>query len=399
MRSAAKTRVLFVDDEPVILELIALGLKSMAEEWETTFAHSAEEALRLMTGQPFDLVVSDMGLPGMNGAHLLNEVMRRFPATIRLILSGHADRESMMKCAGSTHQFLLKPFRLGELKAALKRIRRLKERLGSQEIQKLVARRESLPSVPNVYFQILEALQDPHCPLERIGGVIATDPALTTKLLQLVNSGFLGAARRISTVDEAVLLVGTGTIRSLALTLNLVSVLQTAPADDRSLERVWRHSVRVGQLARQLAQLETADEHLAEEAFTAGLLHDVGKLLLADNPAVRYLRLAARAREENRRLIELERAELQATHAEVGAYLLDLWGLPLPLVEAVAFHHEPSRIAELAFSALTVVHVANVLEAEAAPGDGPPDSLDLPYLDALGVAGRLDAWRQEIQPA
>ena len=389
-----KTRILFVDDEPIILELIALTLSSMKSEWETAFAKSAEEGLALFEKEPFDIVVSDMQLPGKSGAQLLNEIMQRYPATIRIILSGHGDQELVMKCVGATHQFLLKPFKLAELKAALNRINGLKERLHSPEIQRLVAKEQCLPSIPEVYFKILEALQDPDCLVEHIGEIVASDPALTAKLLQLVNSAFLGVAREVASADEAVMLLGTGTIRSLALTLHLFSAFKTSPGGDSSIEQVWSHSARVGRLAQLIARLESGNEKTMEEAFTAGLLHDVGKLVLAENPVIDYLALMAQARKTNQPFTEVERATLQATHAEVGAYLLDLWGLPMPIVEAVALHHEPGKTEELSFGPLTTVHVANALAQKTAAAETPPGSLDMEYLARLKLADRLPAWRE-----
>jgi putative nucleotidyltransferase with HDIG domain len=418
----SKTRILFVDDEPIILELLRLSVSSMKGEWETAFAKSAEEALGLMENgrpsqsdaasvqaltpadqpragaaetDPFDIVVTDMQLPGISGAQLLNEVMRRFPATIRIILSGYGDQELVMKCVGSAHQFLLKPFKLADLKSALKRINGLKERLHSAEIQRLVGRKEFLPSVPDVYFKVLDALQNPDCPVERIGKIVDTDPAVTIKLLQLVNSAFLGFAREVSSADEAVMILGTGTIRSLVLSLHLFSVYSASKPESGSLEKVWSHSVRVGRLAQRIARLEGADEKVVEESFTAGLLHDVGKLILSENPSVNYLQVVARAREGKLRLVDAERAAFEATHAEVGAYLLDLWGLPLPLVEAVAWHHEPARVSEPVFGPLTAVHVANVLDQKTTCPEGVADELDGDYLEQLKLGGRIEAWLKE----
>jgi putative nucleotidyltransferase with HDIG domain len=398
LNASSKTRVLFVDDEPLILELFQLTVQAMNGEWETSFVGSGEKALRLMESQSFDLIVSDMRMPGMSGAHLLNEVMKRYPATSRIILSGYADREEVFRCVGAAHQFLAKPCERPTIEATLNRIRGLRERLRSEEIQKLVGKQDSLPSIPAVYFKIVEALQEPDCSIERIGEVVASDPALTAKILQLVNSAFFGFAREVSSASEAAMLLGIGTIRSLAFTLHLFSAFKAAESEAWSLDRVWKHSLRVGQWAKKIAHLEATDENLAEQAFTAGVLHDVGKLILADNLAETYLELVARASKENRPLIELEDEALGATHAEVGAYLLALWGLPAPLVEAVASHHEPGRTSGLAFSPLTAVHVANVLEQASQGSDSNAvlDRLDSLYLDRLGLGSRVQVWREKL---
>jgi HD-like signal output (HDOD) protein len=351
-----------------------------------------------MEQERFDLVVSDMRMPGMSGAELLNQVMRRYPATGRVILSGYAERDEIWRCVGATHQFLAKPCPLTAIEATLRRIRGLRERLRCEEIQKLVGEKRSLPSIPAVYFRVLEVLQRPDCPLDRIAEVVATDPSLTAKLLQLVNSAFFGYAREVSSAREAVMLLGVSTVRSLALTTQLFSPFKGLALPGWSGEELWRHSLRVARWARRMVMMEGRDEHLAEQAFTAGVLHDVGKLILADNFAEAYPELIARSAKEGRRLIELEQETFGATHAEVGAYLLDLWGLPAPLVEATALHHEPSRTSELSFSPLTVVHVSNVLEI--AHRSSEPnmicDRLDALYLDQLSLGSRVEFWREQL---
>lgn len=399
MKDRAKTRILFVDDEAAILELFELTVAGMKGEWETCFAESGETALRLMEKEPFDLVISDMRMPGMTGAQLLNEVMKRYPATGRIILSGYTEQEDIWRCVGATHQFLAKPCDLPSIQATLNRMRGLRDRLPSEEIKKALVRSGSLPSVPEVYFDLLAAVQDPSCPTGRIAEIVASDPALTARMLQLVNSAFFGCAREVSSVNEAVMMLGLGTIRTLALTTKLFSTLQPRSAE-WSAERVWHHSLRVGQWAKRLIELEDGDDQLAEQAFTAGVLHDVGKLLLAENvPA--YIDLVTRAEKENRLLVELEHDAFGATHADVGAYLLDLWGLPAPLVEAVALHHEPAKTGVLKLSPLTAVHVASVLEnaAQHKEANAVLDRLDSLYLDQLGLGSRVPVWRRELVTA
>jgi len=397
MQAEPKTRILFVDDEPLILEVLELTVDSMKDEWSMAFANSGQDALALLAKRSFDIVVSDMHMPGISGAQLLNEVMKRYPATVRIILSGYAEEDLVMKCVGATHQFLHKPFDLKALRILLERIRGLKRRVHSVEIQKLLTKKQRMPSIPAVYFSILEALQDPECPIERIGEIVSSDSGLTAKLLQLVNSAFFGFAREVASAEEAVMLLGIGTIRSLALTMHLFSKFDTAQGDANSLTQVWSHSLRVARLAKRIAELEGASDKIIEEAFTAGLLHDVGKMIMAENPANKYLELLSQVHREKRSLVEAEQQLLNATHAEVGAYLLDLWGLPAPLVEAVAYHHAPSQSSEEVFSALTSVHVANALEQEVNEEPGEQHPLDLEYLKRLKLDGRIETWRLNLR--
>jgi putative nucleotidyltransferase with HDIG domain len=399
MSLTTKTRVLFVDDEPIILELLKAALAMEADQWEASFAASGEEALQLLGGRTFEIVVSDMHMPGISGAQLLNEVMVKYPSTIRVILCGAADREQVLRCVGATHQFLTKPFQLKSLRATLNRFRSLRSRLPDAEILKQLPKRERLPSIPAVYLKILSALEDPECPAQRIGEIVATDPGLTAKILQMVNSAFFGFAREVSNAEEAVMLLGVSNIRALALTAHLFSSFKPVTSTEWSAEQVWNHSIRVGRIARRIAELEEADERFCEQTLTAGLLHDIGQLILAENLGIKYLDLHARARTEARPTAEVEREVLGVNHAEVGGYLLDLWGLPPALVEAVAFHHEPGKNTEPIFSPLTAVHAANALEQSVAEPGGEPLPLvdvDLRYLETLGLAEHLPFWQEDL---
>jgi len=393
-----KARILFVDDEPMILEMLKLTLAPMSTEWDMTFAASGEGALASMAKRPYDIVVSDMRMPGMSGAQLLNEVMKRYPATVRIIFSGYAEQDQVMKCIGNTHQFLAKPFDVSALKAALNRCQNSKTRLPNKEIQTLLAGRDHLPSIPAIYFQIIDALQSPDCSAQGIGDIVATDPGLTAKILQLVNSAFFGFAREISSAEEAVMLLGVGTIRALALTVHLFSAFEPIPSKDWSVEQISSHSLRVGRFARKIAEFQGAGETQREEAFTAGLLHDAGKLILADILAARYFEIYSDARTHSHPLSTAEREALGVTHAEVGAYLLDLWGLPASLVEAVALHHEPARTHEPVFSSLTAVHIANALAENGRLSEQDPVSrkLDIAYLDQLGIGDRVTVWQEKL---
>jgi putative nucleotidyltransferase with HDIG domain len=391
MSATPETRILFVDDEPLILELLQLTVEGTEGEWDSRFVESGEQALQLMEREQFSLVVSDMRMPRMTGSQLLNEVMKRYPATMRIILSGYPDRDEVMRCVGATHQFLAKPCEISAITATLKRMRGLRERLHSAEIRQLLAGRERLPSIPSIYFEILDALENPDCSIDAISELVSQDPGLTAKILQLVNSAFFGFAREVSSAREGVMLLGIGTIRSLALTTHLFGVFKGEGVCP--VEQIWKHSMQVARAAREIVEIQCGDDTLSEEAFTAGMLHDIGKMILAEQMPEKYLELLQRAAKEKRPLTELEEETLGATHADIGAYLLDLWGLPVSLVEAVALHHHPLGATEMAFSPLTAVHVADHLVMMAAGNTGALDSLDALYLDRLGLGSRLQDWR------
>jgi HD-like signal output (HDOD) protein len=393
-----KKRILFVDDEPLMVDMFRLMFESMVDEWDLHFAKSGPEALALLEKTPCEVIVSDMRMPGMNGAQLLNEVMRLYPKTARIILSGYAEREVVAKCVGAAHQFLSKPSDVVTLKSTLARVCALDVFLQDEHLKALVAQMGVLPSVPTLYFRVLQELQSANASIERIGELVAMDPAMTAKMLQLVNSAFFGIARKISNPVEAVQLLGVGTVRSLALCIHAFSCFDQAKLKEFSFERIWSHSVLTGIFAKKIAQSEGAESMVVDEAFIAGLLHDLGKLMLISNMTDQYREAVALGQSGKLSILAAEQKIFASTHADLGAYLLGLWGLPVSIVEAVALHHAPVKTLTRTFSPLTAVHVANVLEHEhsghTAPNSRPP--LDDAYLTAIGAQDRLARWRKTV---
>jgi putative nucleotidyltransferase with HDIG domain len=370
----------------------------MSHEWDLSFQTSGTEALALMKQKNFDVIVSDMRMPGMNGAQLLMEVAQQHPHIARFILSGYAEQEAVAKCVGAAHQFLTKPCEVETLKSALVRVCALDVFLRNEKLKALVSKMSVLPSMPAVYFRVLKELQSPYASIEKIGEIVATDPGMTAKLLQLVNSAFFGIPRRISSPAEAVQFLGIGTVRSLALSIHAFSSFEESKTATFCLQRVWSHSLQTGLSARKIAQLVNEDAETAEAAFIAGLLHDLGKMMLCSNSLDEYRSACDLARAQHITIGEAEQQIFGATHADIGAYLLGLWGLPVSIVEGVALHHSPAKAALRTFSPLTAVHVANVLQHECTPqSNGEAASLlDADYLAGLHLQHYLPQWRAAV---
>ena len=389
-----KKKILFVDDEPQELENLQNMLAGMEAEWDMEFVHGSAEALDRMAKGPVDVLLADWSLPGMTGIQLLEEVSKRHPSTVRFILSSFADNDLIMKCVWGTHQYLSKRCDAATLKFTVRRVLVNNTWLANTRLKELVSRMRTFPTLPSLYFEVVKELESSHASAERVGEIIVKDLAMTAKILQTVNSAFFGLSRTVTAPVEAVLLLGMETVKSLVLSIHAYSQLDKVKPLYFSTDKVWRHSQRVGALAKQIAQLENADQAIVDEAFTAGLFHDLGKLLMAANLPNEYSGAQALALKRKIPLWEVERELFGATHAETGAYLLGLWGLSIPLVEAVALHHSPGRSDNKNFSPITAVHVANVLDYQQTSeqeGFVPPD-FDMAYLDELGLRDRLPVW-------
>ena len=389
-----KTRILFVDDEPQVLKILQLSLRSFSAEWDMYFAPSGKDGLALLHQQPCDIVISDMRMPGMTGAEFLNEVMRLYPNTVRVILSGYSDQELVMQCIGCTHQYLSKPVDLVTFRSTLNRIRSLHLRLMKSEIRRLVSGVNRLPSIPKVYFEIMEAMQKPDTSIERISEIVSSDPALSAKILQLANSAFFGAGIRETNTTEAVQFLGINIINAIALTSSLFDCLDAEKYREFDVDRMWRHSMDTGALARKIARIEGCTIAQQDTALTGGLLHDIGKLLLINNFTINYRKLFQKNSPIAHQPLHVrEQLELLANHADVGGYLIGIWGLPQPLVETVFYHHEPSKSKDHSFSPLTAVHVANCLLEISKDEPKKTPNFDMEYLTRLGLEERIGEWQ------
>ena len=373
-------------------------LHDLRKEWDMHFVESGEQALALMSGTTVDVVVSDMRMPGMNGAQLLNHIMVRFPKTVRIILSGHADKDLILKCVGSTHQYLAKPCDPQALRATIARATRLESSLENEQLRRLVGQMDRLPSIPALYVRIVERLQSSDVALDEIGEIVARDPGMTAKLLKLVNSAFFGLRREISSPAEAVVYLGLDTVKSLVLSIDAFSQFDSAGLTGFPIGRFWGHSLNVATAARQIALLEDAGQNVADESFAAGLLHDTGKLILAFNFPEPYSLCLKKAVETKQSLSVTEQEQFGADHAAVGGYLLGLWGLPVPVVEAIASHHRPDSVPSRPFSPILVVHAADALTNSTDPAAGLAGVVDADEtcLAEAGVQPRLGLWRREL---
>jgi HD-like signal output (HDOD) protein/ActR/RegA family two-component response regulator len=380
-------QVLFVDDEPRLLEGLRVGLRAQRTLWRMHFAASGEAAMDLLQVHRFDVVVSDMRMPRVDGAQVLGEALRLQPWAARLVLSGYAELESTLRAVPVAHQFLSKPCDLPALVNVVDRTAGLQRLLDDPALRAVVGRVTTLPSLPTNFLAVMATLADGEADAETLARVIERDVAMCAKVLQLTNSAFFGLPRVVASIEEAIVYLGFGMVRSLVL---VAEVFRSGGEDLAELER---HSLTVGSLARRLASAPEADE-----ASVAGMLHDVGTLLLRAVKAPAGGGEAQGLSGQNAAAVsfEAERAQFGTTHAEVGGYLLGLWGLPWPLVEAVANHHAPQRVRLQRPGPLTAVAVADALvrelEGRALPGEV------LEHLAALKLEpGALEGWRVQAR--
>lgn len=385
-------RLLFVDDEPSVLDGLRDLLRCRRHEWAMQFAEGAEAAIAALKAEPFDVVISDMRMPGMDGAELLEQVRQHWPGTVRFILTGHTEQEAAERAVTVAHQVLSKPCDPVVLAEAIERTLAVMGLLSQPALRDAMGGIETLPALPRNHLRLVELLRDETCSSDDVADLIERDTALAARILRLSNSGYFGLPRRLSRVADAVSFLGLRTIESVSLAM----VAYAAPTGRHGidLEALQGHAYRVGSLARRIVP----DRHLADEAFLAGMLHDIGKMLLAVHLPDRVHALREDLVSRPRPMHEAEQEHFGVTHAEMGAYLLGLWNLPHTVVEAVALHHRVGPL-EAATPLVLAVHAADVLVHECTgtaglllPGAQPPGLAVL--ADGSPLGEMITGWRE-----
>lgn len=394
MNATGKTRVLFVDDEPLVLSGLQRMLRPLHQQWDMTFVESGSKALDHMARNPSDVIVSDMRMPVMNGAQLFDELSKRYPKTVRIILSGHADKNLIVQCVSTAHQFLAKPCEPEALKSAIARAHSFETSIKSNVLKELIGKMRTLPSVPSLFHEIAQKVRDEHCPLDEIGAIIARDAGMSAKLLKLVNSAFFGLSRPVSSPVEAVSYLGIDTIKALVLAANAFGAYDEQKNNPLNVESVWNHSVQIGNWCRNIAQHENSPRSETDECFISGLLHDVGKLALSVNAPAQYVQALDLARAEGLPIHVAEEQVFGANHADVGGCLLSLWGLPPRVVDAIASHHAPNTGVTESFSPLAALHAAEAFNSECDNNQaGATVACDSDFFEKYGLTDRLEHWK------
>lgn len=391
-----KPKILFVDDEQNILDSLRLSLRSRRNEWEMTFALGGLEALAELGRFSYDVVVSDMRMPGMDGIQLLKKIQDERPQMARIILSGYSDKEGVLRNICLAHQYLGKPCRTSELEQAIRKALRLHGILADEKLKSTIARIDTLPALPAAYNELVAALNEDDVSLKHIGSILAKDVALCALVLRVVNSPFFCMSSRVTNIHHGVMLLGVQTLRTLVLSAHLFTTLNEFADGNFSVQMLWDHSIRVAGFARRIGELEGLSGVNLDDCAIAGMLHDIGKLVLGTKLPEEYGRVLSIVRQRNCPLHVAENEIFGTSHAEIGAYLLGLWGFNHEQMGGVHWHQtfvpDLGTTPDLQF----IVRVANAFDHElvrihdgyAQRGlDFPPDVFET-------LEPRLASWRE-----
>jgi len=346
-----------------------------------SFVASGTVAVERMQERPYDVVVTDMRMPGMDGARLLEIVNERWPETVRIVLSGYAELQQTVRLVSVAHQYLSKPCQPHQLENVIDRCLLLLELLNQPGLRSLVGRIRALPTLPRIYTALQNIVKDDNMTLADVAKLVGSDSALAARVLQIVNSAFFRLARRISNVEQAVSYLGFQSIRNLAMSVEIFSRWPGKACAGLDLEKLQQHVHAVAAAANALASRMP----ISDDTLLAGLLHDIGYWVLAQECPQDLTRAVELAVSQEIPLHAAEYQVIGASHAEIGAYLLGIWGLPYTVVEAVAHHHQPERVTQTEFDVLSALVVGHSLvaadDASVFSAEVPPDSkVDSRYL-------------------
>ncbi|HTV95209.1 MAG TPA: response regulator [Steroidobacteraceae bacterium] len=390
--------ILFVDDERPLLEGLRSRLYKHRNEWDMKFVVSGDEAVAIFEAQPVDLIVSDVRMPGMDGGQLLTLVKQRWPTTMRIIVSGYSDPVQAVRLTSLAHQYVAKPCDDQQLENIIKRCFNLQALLAQESLRDVVGRIGQLPAMPKTYARLQAALSQPAVTAAEIADIVNADAAIAGKVLQITNSAFFRLRKPMVRIKDAITYLGFATIRNLVLSAEIFSQWKTPQyLTDVSPDHLQGHAQYAAAASKSLAGGRAS----ADDAWLAGLLHDIGYWVLVQEAPKEFAEALALSRAERRPLPDCERQTTGATHAEIGAYLLGLWGLPYPIVEAVALHHTPTAVPHHGYDLVGALAVSHALlepaHAHAIAGyDGAEPTADAMFLSSLGAPFDWEEARRRV---
>lgn len=389
-----KKRILFVDDDRSVLDGLRRMLHKMRGEWKMEFVARTSDAMKVMKNMHYDIVISDLRMPTTDGVQFFEKVRKKYPGTIRFMLSGYSEQPLQGRAARCVHQFISKPCDAEQLKKLISRAFALRDRLRSKEVSKIVSALRSLPVMPKVYQDVINLLAEPECSPRKIGKMIGRDIGMSAKILQMVNSAFYGRAGRIVDPVHAVVYLGLKTVEALVLTEGVFSKLSERKSKKFHAAALQEHCVRVGALARNICRAEHMSEEDLDVASMAGILHDTGKMILIANFSDQFAEAIRISRAGRIPLYQVEFDLLNVTHAQLGGCLLELWGIPNTIIEAATFHHEPWQCLSDEFSTTSAVYIADAIDHQlcCGLGDGWREDIDMDCLEQFDLTDKWHKW-------
>lgn len=382
--------ILFVDDELMVLQGLKRMLFKYKKEWKMSFVNSGSEALEFLSNNAVDVIISDMKMPVMDGVQLFDQVRTRFPNVIRIILSGQSDQEQLKKAANVAHQFLSKPCSSDTIKEVIDNAFFTYGIMNNESVRRILSNIDSLPTLPHVYEELIHEANSEEFSLKRVGEIVAGDASLSANILKLVNSSFWGLSRKVMTPEQATSLLGFDVIKGLVLSTDVFHQLKVKDSPYFSSTRFMSKCQKVSSLSKKIMKEMGGSKEDCDAASIAGMLNDLGRLILLANFFDSYSTIIKMTTETKRPLQEVENEMIGVNHADIGAYLLGIWGLEKQIIEAIAYHHTPSLSSERGATVVAAVAAANAIVDEK---EGISPKMTIEFLHECGFSDNYESWK------
>ena len=387
-------RIVFIDDQQEVLDGMRVRLRRRRREWDMRFYTSGSEAIEDLEGEHCDLVVTDLKMPIMSGTEVLEHVQQLHPESIRIVLSGYADEAQSLEALATAHRFLGKPTEAGELEQVIENCLSVGRLLDNSSLREAVGHMTSLPSSLRVYREVERLVSQQTVDLHELARTIEHSVGLSARVIQVVNSAYFALPRQVESVHQAIVYLGARTVRHVVLCAALFeSSCSGEPPVCYDVSALEQHSLLAARLAAELA----AEESVRESAFLAGLLHDIGKLALVSADPARYIAIEEEAAATAEPLAVVEGRHFGHTHAELGGFLLGVWGLYPELTDAVIAHHEPPVCEQPLTSLTAIAHLSDYLAHYALDDPAADRLIRREWVEACGLADRLPSLQESAR--
>lgn len=337
-------RVLFVDDtESILFGYRKFCDKLFDDSWRFYFVNDGAEAIDIIESYEIDMVVSDLDMPFYDGVHLMDYLVAKAPSIIRVIVSGTTSLDKRQAVVKSAHQFFAKPAIPTALKDMFHRAIYLDTLLVSKKARDFVVGLGALPALPTVFHELQQECESRDFSLSSCGKIVAKDVALSANILKVVNSSFFDLPNRVTRPEQAVILLGVTLIKALIVQNYFHDLFGNTGNAPLTHEHLTEKAYAFAALAKKIAFRQQENSRRQDIVYVTALLHNIGELIFNYMEPEKYQRVLAESKEEGVPTYDVEHRYFSCSHADVGAYLLGLWGFEQEILECVVAHHTPAK--------------------------------------------------------
>jgi HD-like signal output (HDOD) protein/CheY-like chemotaxis protein len=336
------TFIYIVDDEPLIAEMLGQYLTYSCKAWQVRcFTQPGVVIEESRTRKP-NVVISDFRMPEMTGTAMLEEIRQIAPESIRVLISGYIHSKALDNRLSSAHQYLAKPFSMPDIRGKIQKALNALEGFQNEKVRHEVLALRTLPALPKIYYQLLATLEDTESSYSQVEAILSKDTAIIAKVLQMANSPLFGGQSRATVTDllQCITILGTERLKAVVLSHQVFKSYPNIP-ECFYPENITQHRMDTADLAYGFAKAMKLNEEQARDAYVAGLLHDLGRLVLIDNFAPEHEAARQQAKAEGKPLAEMEKSVFQISHADVLGFLVALWGMRDRIAHALTYQDHP----------------------------------------------------------